>query len=247
MTNLEELHLFVSVMRRNSTYVDGIQLYDQFLLHMPELRKFAFNIRTTVFNDNSAIELPSNEDIQRSFVGRIQGPVASHIDTTSTIDNKESHIYSLPYAFDCFVNLTNSFQGGMFDKVRYLRMNDGYPFEFDFFRLISQSFPALKFLHFSNSCSQKGKQHLSTSITFPHLTYLNLTESHVDYAEQFLLAKNAYVPGLMHLCIRYRSLVAITNNFTNDVTQFNFTTVKYIDGCESFVRPKRFSQYFPLV
>ena len=234
-------------MRRNSTYVDGIQLYDEFLLHMPMLRKFAFNIRTTVFNDNPAIELPSNEDIQRSFVGRIHGPVASHIDTTSTIGNKESHIYSLPYAFDCFVNLTNSFQGGMFDKVRYLRMHDGYPFEFDFFRLISQSFPALKFLHFSNSCPQKGKRHLSTSITFPYLTYLNLTHSHVDYAEQFLLTKNAYVPRLMHLCIRYRSLVAIINNFTNDVTQFNFTMVKRIDSYESFVRPKRFSQYFPLV
>ena len=247
MTNLEELHLFVSPMRSNSTYVDGIQLYDQFLSHMTQLRKFAFNIRTTVFNDNSAIELPSNEDIQRSFVRRIYEPVASHIDTTSTEIQRECHIYSLPYAFDCFVDLTNSFQGGMFDKVRYLKMNDGYPFEFDFFRLISQNFPALKFLHLSNSSPQKVKQHLSTSITFPHLTYLDLRHAHVDYAEQFLLIKNAHVPHLMHLCIRYKSLVAITNNFTNDVTQFNFRTVKYIDGCELFVRPKRFSQYFRLV
>ena len=247
MTNLEELHLFVSPMRSNSTYVDGIQLYDQFLLHMTQLRKFAFNIRTTVFNDNAAIELPSNEDIQRSFVRRIHGPVASHIDTTSTEIQRECHIYSLPYAFDCFVDLTNSFQGGMFDKVRYLKMNDSYPFEFDFFRLISQNFPALKFLHLSNSSPQKVKQHLSTSITFPHLTYLDLRHAHVDYAEQFLLIKNAHVPHLMHLCIRYKSLVAITNNFTNDVTQFNFTTVKCINGCESLVRPKRFSQYFPRV
>ena len=247
MTNLEELYLFVSVMRLNSTYVDGIQLYDQFLLHMPELREFAFNIRTIVFNDNPAIELPSNEDIQRSFVGRIHGPVASHIDTTSTSNRKECHIYSLPYAFDCFVNLTNSFQGGIFDKVRYLKMNDSNPFEFDFFRLISQNFPALKFLYISNSYPQKIKQHLSTSIAFPHLTFLNLADAHVDYAEQFLLTKNAYVPRLVNLHIKYKSLAAITNNFTNEVTQFNFTTVKRLDTCDSSVHLENCHLYFPLL
>ena len=126
-------------------------------------------------------------------------------------------------------------------------MNDSNPFEFDFFQVISQSFPALKLLRMSNSHPQKAKQHLSTSIAFPHLTYLDLTDSHVDYAEQFLLIKNAYVPRLTHLCMRYKSLVSITNNFINDVTEFNFTAVKCIDDCESFVRPKRFSQYFPLV
>ena len=168
MTNLEELHLFLSVMRSNSTYIDGIQLYDQFLLHMTQLRKFAFNIRTTVFNDNPAIELPSNEDLQRSFVGRIYGDVASHIDTTSTSISRTCHIYSLPYSFEYFVNLTNSFQGGIFDRVRYLKMNDGNPFEFDFFRLISQNFPSeiltyLEFLFTKNQATFINIHRISSS------------------------------------------------------------------------------------
>lgn len=247
MTNLEELHLFVSAMRSNSTYVDGIQLDDQFLIHMPELRKFAFNIWTIVFNDNAVIELPSNEDLQRSFIGRIHGHVVSHIDTKSISHYRSCHIYSLPYVFEYFVDLTNSFQGGMFDKVGYLKMNDSNPFEFDFFRLISQSFPALKFLHISNSYSQKIKPHLPTSIAFPHLTFLNLGDAHVNYAEQFLLTKNASVPRLMNLRIRYKSLAAITNNFTNEVTQFNFTTLKRLDTCDSSVHSEKFRLYFPLL
>ena len=158
MTNLEELHLFLSIMRSNSSYVDGNQLYEQFLIHMIQLRKFAFNIWTIVFNDDPIIELPSNEDIQRSFIGGISEHVASHIDTTSDF-YKECHIYSLPYAFDYFINLTDSFQGGMFDKVRYLKMNGRNSFEFDFFQLISHNFPALQFLHISIFRPQKNQQH----------------------------------------------------------------------------------------
>ena len=247
MTNLEELHLFLSVIRSNSTYIDGIQLYDQFLIHMPQLRKFAFNIQTIVFNDDPIIELPSNEDIQRSFIGGISEHVASHINTTSSDFYKECHIYSLPYTFDYFVNLTNAFQGGTFDKVRSLKMNDSNPFEFDFFRLISHNFPALKFLHIANSHPQKNQQHLSTFIAFPHLTLLNLVDAHVHYAKQFLLTKNAYVPRLMNLQIRYKSLAAITNDFTNERTEFNFDTLKRLGTCEISAHPEIFYLYFPFL
>ena len=109
-----------------------------------------------------------------------------------------------------------------------------------------RTFP-LKFLHISNSYSQKIKPHLSTSIAFPHLTFLNLLHAHVNYAEQFLLTKNAYVPRLMNLRIRYKSLAAITNNFTNEVTQFNFTTLKRLDTCDSSVQPETMCLYFPLL
>ncbi len=46
MINLEELQLYISVERYNSTYIDGIQLYDQFLVYMTQLKKFTFNIKT---------------------------------------------------------------------------------------------------------------------------------------------------------------------------------------------------------
>ncbi len=42
MINLEELELYLSVERFDSTYIDGIQLYDQFLIYMTQLNKFTF-------------------------------------------------------------------------------------------------------------------------------------------------------------------------------------------------------------
>ncbi|CAF3983863.1 unnamed protein product [Rotaria sordida] len=79
MINLEELKLYLDVGRFNSTFIDGIQLYDQFLIHMTQLKKFTFYINTTVFKNknNARVELPSNEDIQHSFIGRGYQQVAS--------------------------------------------------------------------------------------------------------------------------------------------------------------------------
>ena len=45
MINLEELNLSLLVLKSNSTYIDGIQLYDQFLTYVTKLKKFTFNIR----------------------------------------------------------------------------------------------------------------------------------------------------------------------------------------------------------
>jgi hypothetical protein len=161
MINLEELKLYLPVIRFDSTYINGIQLYDQFLIHMTQLKKFTFSINTQVVNRNVRLKLPSNEDIQYSFIGRGYQQVASslrvHTEPAST--EGKCHIYSLPYDFEYFLNLDNSFQGGMFDKVRYLRMDDEHPFEDKLFELISQDFPFLECLHVSNYHPQKDKQH----------------------------------------------------------------------------------------
>ena len=70
MVNLEELNLYLSVGRIDATYIDGVQLHDQVLIHMTHLNKFTFNIETSVYIENVPVELPSNEDIKRSFIGR---------------------------------------------------------------------------------------------------------------------------------------------------------------------------------
>ncbi|CAF1482210.1 unnamed protein product [Rotaria sordida] len=75
MINLEELILFLSIIRFNSTFIDGIQLYDQFLIYIPRLNKFTFSIITVVVNNN--IHLSSHKDIQHSFIGRRYGQVGS--------------------------------------------------------------------------------------------------------------------------------------------------------------------------
>ncbi|CAF3046244.1 unnamed protein product [Rotaria sp. Silwood2] len=46
MLNLEELTLFISVIRTESTYINGKQLYDEVLIHMPRLNKFTFIIHS---------------------------------------------------------------------------------------------------------------------------------------------------------------------------------------------------------
>ncbi|CAF4220005.1 unnamed protein product, partial [Rotaria sordida] len=80
MSNLEELTLFLIVKRYDSSYIDGIQLYDQILIHMPRLNKFTFSINTLVHNRYVNITLPSNDDIQRSFIERKYQQVGSYAD-----------------------------------------------------------------------------------------------------------------------------------------------------------------------
>jgi hypothetical protein len=52
-----------------------------------------------------------------------------------------------------FLFMTNRFQGGMFNKVRWLVMDDTRPFENELFKIISQDFPFLKSLAVVNRAS----------------------------------------------------------------------------------------------
>jgi hypothetical protein len=248
MINLEELKLNLSVERFDLTYIDGFQLYDQFLVYMTQLKKLTFCIKTDVCNIFLRVELPSNEYIQNSFIVRDYQQVSSYVHTNSMKTKGKCMIYSLPYEFDYFFNLDNSFQGGIFDKVRYLTMNDTISFEHQLFKLISEDFPFLEFLCiFNNSNSPKNNEYSSTLIVFPYLTYLDLENAHDDYAELFLLKKTTHLPRLLNLSMEYKTLTMITNNFTNDPMHFNFSQLKNVGVCQPFIRPENFREYFPLL
>lgn len=247
MINLEELQLYLRVIRFDSTYIDGNQLYDQFLVYMTKLKKFTFDIKTKVQNQNVNVELPSNEEIQSSFVGRIYQQVFSYVTTNSSDCDGKCHFYSLPYDFEYFINVDNSFQGGTFEKVRQLKMEDEIPFEHQLFQRISQDFPFLKYLYIINIRTMKNNPYLFTLITFPYLTFLDLAAAHEIYAVLFLLKKHAHLPRLSHLCIEQKSLKKITSNFTIDSMQFNFSKLKTLDVGKRFVRPKNFHVYFPIL
>ena len=79
MINLDELTLFLCVGRIDSTVIDGNELYEQVLSHMPYLNKFVFSINTGVLIKKNKINVPSNEDIQNSFIGRNYGQVGSYV------------------------------------------------------------------------------------------------------------------------------------------------------------------------
>jgi hypothetical protein len=214
---------------------------------MPLLKKFIFSIEAGVLCKNSKIPLPSNEDIQRSFIGRGYEQVGSYIQTHSTKGESRCHIYSLPYLFDTYVYRSNSFHGGMFHNVRCLFMMDFRPFECNFFEVISQNFPILEDLYIYNDEPQRDKQQSTTFIMFPHLILLDLYFAHVDYAEQFLIDKNCHLPRLLNLGIKYKPLAMVTHNFTNDSTRVICAKLTCLEIVEPFVRPENFDQYFPLL
>jgi hypothetical protein len=260
MINLEELILNLSTVRPKKNYIDGVQLYDDILIYMTRLNKFAFNINTFVIKTLMEIPLSSNEDIQRSFIRKEYGAVTSYVQTFLRENEKRTHryslpyefhsrchIYSLPYHFKSFFYLNNSFQGGMFDNVRYLMMTDFRPFEHNFFKVISKTFPMLKNLCIINDEPQKRKQQSVTCITFPHLIVLDLDGAHVDYAEQFLVNKHCDLPRLANLNIDYNSLALVTNNFTNDTSRVICGKLTNVCINGSFVPPENFHQYFPLL
>ncbi|CAF2699707.1 unnamed protein product [Rotaria sp. Silwood2] len=246
MINLEELKLYLSVDRSYSNYIDGIQLYDQFLIYMTQLKNFTFYIKTEISFMDIKFELQSNEEIQHSFIGRGYPLVASYVNSNPFALDGACYIYSLPYDFEYF-KVDNSFQGGTFYKVRQLTMVERIPFEDRLFQLISQDFPFLEILHVCNSWPQEGNQHSLTLITFPHLKFLDVKYAHANYVARFLLKKSMHLPRLSNLSIEYKLLMLIINNFTNDPTYFNFDKLKSLDVGQSFVRPKNFYQYFPLL
>ncbi|CAF1364571.1 unnamed protein product [Rotaria sordida] len=244
MSNLEELTLFLKVIRTQLPYIDGTHLFNDILINMLLLNKFTFSINTHVLDGDVKIDLPTNNDIQNSFIKIGYKQVDSYVDVNLSKIGAKCHVYSLPYEFDTFFGLTNSFRRGNFDKVRCLTMHDIHPFEHDYFKIISQDFPFLQKLTVINSEPQKNKQHSSTLITFAQLNELYLMDVHIDYVEQFLFETNTRLPRLNYLTINYEPLAIVTNNFMNDAARFNCSQLRNIYICEPFVRPENFHSYF---
>jgi hypothetical protein len=246
MINLEELKLHLTVFRPNRRYIDGVQLSDQVLNHLPRLQKFSFYIRTEVTHKESNLPLQTKEAIQSSFSGRDYQRVASFVHNDANNTDGKCQIFSLPYDFGYFLRLDNSFQGGPFCKVRFLTMDDEHPFEDALFRVISQDMPLLEHLEISNHHPQKDKQCSSTILAFPHLKHLDLQCAHDDYAELFLLKTNTCLLRLSTLCIEYKAIRRLTNGFNSDSTCFNFHGLRSIDVSPVSIYERKFVEYFPV-
>ena len=248
MINLQELKLNLSILRSSCALIDGRELSNEIVSHMPHLNKFVFDISTYVSRNNVRMTLSSNEDIQRSFNDWKFGEVISHFEILSIADDySRHHIYSMPYEFETFYYVSNTFRGGIFNNVRRLIMIDSHSFEYHFFKVISQQFPFLTGLYVENFQSQGEHQKSTTPIEFPNLIDLNIFDCHVDYAQQFLDHNRCYLPSLLNLDITYQSLATATNNFTNDATRFVCGKLKSLHINEPFVRAQNFDEYFPLL
>jgi hypothetical protein len=257
MINIEELTLFLSIIRIDSNYTNGIQLHDDILCYMPRLNKFHFSIETAIVKNKCDLVLSTNEDIQRSFIGRGFGPVGSSVEIFARENGSQGYaysvshqfysrsmIYTLPYQFTYYFYLSHSFQNGNFEKVQTLSMADLHPFEHELFQIISQSFSRLKNLHIFNKEAQIAKQQSRTLITFPRLLHLDLVFAHIDYAEQLLVEQYCHLPSLVKLQIGCASLMSVTNHFTNHATHLTCSKLKCLQIDEPFVRPEHFHRYF---
>lgn len=245
MTNLQELTLFLFVCRDRFPYIDGVELRNDILLPLTQLSKLQFSIHTEVTNFWGRLRLPWNEDVQRTFRGHPYGQVGSSVRRLERRFAGISHVYSLPYAFDEFPTLDNSFQGGLFEHVRSLTMKDEHPFEHEFFQLVSRSFVQITELCIHNTHPQTKRKPTSIVVHFPCLTRLDLRGAHFDYDRQFLSDRMTNVPGLTDLDTTYKALVIVTACFTNYTTRAACAKLTTLHIDDLSVRPERFQRYFP--
>jgi hypothetical protein len=240
MPNLEKLELDFAV-ERNESFIDGNQLRRDIINKMPRLKKFGFNIRS-IINLHNQIDLPTNEDIQNTFRDFDNNQIISCVNYFRDRKKGECHIYSYPFKNRRYVKIANNFPGGIFKCVREVSLFDEHPFEHEFFLRIQKSFPFMNRLSVTNRKPQNNNQQLSI-IEYLHLTHLDLTNTHHDYAEQFLLDTKMCLPNNVHLYIDYKSLKRVTHNFRRDATKINCSKVRYV--CTNDIRfPKHFRNYF---
>ena len=110
MSNLEELTLYLSIIRHNSRFIDGKQLYDDILSSMARLEKFTYSIHTRLVNDDVDMKLPSSNDIRNSFFQLGYKDIDAYGDADFVNHRADSHIYSLPYQFKKFDLMIRAFK-----------------------------------------------------------------------------------------------------------------------------------------
>jgi hypothetical protein len=115
MLNLEKLNLNLKVDRQKGL-VDGTDLKENIINHMPRLNKFTFNIRSFDRLPNQ-INLLSNKDIQHIFKNFTDSQIVSCVDYFQEEQFSYYHIYSYPYSLTYYDNITNNFPGGLFKYV----------------------------------------------------------------------------------------------------------------------------------
>jgi hypothetical protein len=252
MSNLEQLGLYIPVYV-DKTFTDGNNLKRNIINRMPQLSQFSFYINSFMFIRNK-VDLPSTEDIQRTFIDFPKNDIISFVDYFPEAERGYCHIYSYPSGIQYYCNITNNFPGGLFNYVRVVSLFDEHPFEHEFFLRIQKSFPFMEELSVINQKSQNRKQSYesnndnrnSSVIEFSFLRKLDIIDVHDDYIEQFLFDIKTYLHHNVLLSIKYESLRRVTHNFTRDATRINCAKVNklYLRGARKCSNSS-LKEYFP--
>ena len=250
MTHLEKLSLYLRI-RNRSVFIDGTHLYNEILVHMPQLHTFSFYI-STENNINHQDPHISADDIQQTLTNIRYGQTTCIVDYFNTY-KVICHIFSLPFTFTSLQKIANQFPNIVFNHVTYLFVYDVVPFKHEFFIRINRAFPLLKYLSVVNIMIQswnvnelESDNNLSYSIIeYSHLISLDIINVQKDYVVQFLLRTRTRMPGLTDLKINYDQLRTVTMNFTRDETRCNCAKVKRLIVEKFIVFPKNVYEYFP--
>ncbi|CAF1197568.1 unnamed protein product [Rotaria sp. Silwood1] len=251
MINLEELTLYLTICM-GTAFIDGTNIYNEILVHVPQLHIFNFCI--CIGTMKSLVYQLSKYDIQNTF------PKTIYKEVDCMVQYKYRyaicHVFSLPFMFDYIGCIGNTFPNVIFNHVRRLMISDSVPFKHEFFIRIAWSFPLLEHLRVINMESQSllsnklksNDNQLDSIVKYPHLTWLEFDFVDIDYVEQFLNETKIHLPCLRKLTVNYRYLSIVTKNFTRYITRRNCMKVNELDiGQEIIQRSKDFDVYFPVL
>ncbi|CAF1042206.1 unnamed protein product [Rotaria sordida] len=218
---------------------------------MPNLNQFKFNIRSLIYTGNK-LNLPSTEDIQRTFIDFQYKEIISYVDYFPETEKGRCHIYSYPFLMPYYVDITSNFPGGLYNYVRVVSLRDEHPFEHDFFLRIVRSFPFMEELTVFNRKPQNHKQSYelnntnrnSSIIEYSFLSELDLLNVHDDYIEEFLFNTKSYFQNVL-LRIKCESLQRVTHNFTRDTTRINCTKMNKLELSGESICSNSLQEYFP--
>ncbi|CAF1037687.1 unnamed protein product [Rotaria sp. Silwood1] len=202
-----------------------------------------------------ATYLPSNEEIQQTFINFMNNKVITCVDYFPKQYSGQCRIYSYPYTMNYYRKITNKFPGGLFKYVCEVSLFDESSFKHEFFLRIAQSFPFLKALSVNNRIPQKYKQCRTSNddnqdpliIKYFHLIDLTLLCVHADYVEQFLDPTKTSILNNISLYVDYYRLRKATHNFKRNDMRINCSKVTNLRLFGSFQISKHFKAYFPNV
>ncbi|CAF3361660.1 unnamed protein product [Rotaria socialis] len=165
----------------------------------------------------------------------------------------QCHIYSYPYKWEVYNNITNNFRGGLFMSVTKVLLYDEHSFEYEVFLRISKSFPFMRELTINNRKAQNKKQFIKSNnddqilpiIEYPNLQRLDVSDTHDDYVELFLFDTKIFLPNDLHICTHYQSLKTVTYYFTRYTTGSNCVKLAalYVDEMDRI--NEHIKNYFP--
>jgi hypothetical protein len=243
MSDLEKLDLSL-VVAGKTRFIDGNDLKINILNDMPLLDKFTFNIRS-LSRLSKLIDFPSNEDIQHTFNNFRDNQIISCVDYFQERRYGQCQISSYPYQLKHYNEISNNYPDGIFQCVERVSLYDERPFEHEFFLRIEKSFPLMTHLTVVNRKQQNQNQDLSI-IKYPHLMYLDLTETHEDYLEQFLLDTKMCLQNNIIIVVDYQLLKKVTHNFTRNAMRNNCAKLRVIFFIRKSESPEHLQDYFPI-